>query len=73
MPYLGGVVYTVGAISRNHLDSGDCQEFFLLIVPADEDLVSLNFGQDDALHIHTALRERERTRARTRQYCTRGI
>ena len=47
--YLRGVVYTVGAISRDHLDSGDCQDFFLLIVPADEDLVSRNFGQDDAL------------------------
>ena len=47
--YLRGVVYTAGAISRDHLDSGDCQDFFLLIVPADEDLVSRNFGQDDAL------------------------
>ena len=35
----------VGAIICDiYLDSGDCQEFFLLIVPADEDLVSLNFG-----------------------------
>ena len=48
-----------GAISRYHLDSGDCQEFFLLIVPADEDLVSLNFGQDDALHMYTLQWERE--------------